>query len=464
MSLLDRTVRSLFVALAVGLGWGIRGDFGHLLGAMYPGAALALGLAFVSGQRSLFLWMPIIAALSALGIGAGGSMSYGILHGYAQSDTLVNYGYGFLTLFLQGSAWGTFGGGLIGLMLERKPMRTGEWLGLLGSVLAGGWFASLIVVTFLGFNINPPRNNTSITFAGAALGQLVWLALNRKPVGLRGALLGYLGFGLGMAGGRLLGNIANVLQTTRLDFTINHWNVMETSCGIIGGFIYTFGMVDRAYPAPPEKENISLASIFGMTYVLGVIPLWHRLSRIRPDEKLEAWAAQFKSFGYAEPDQQAETVLRLIDGVCVLGFVGAVIWMLIHFMRWQRLAAFPVLWLSLVMLLFQNLNALYFWYPRQEKQLNMHNVFWVIFAAMAVYAVLASLVGLRPAKDPEAGGVDAEAPSAWRAWLVGTVVALAAFIFLAGFVNGEQTMKSANTRWPQWTWNQGPFPRDAEQR
>ena len=42
MSLPDRIGRSLFVALAVGLGWGIRGDFGHLVGAMYPGAALAL--------------------------------------------------------------------------------------------------------------------------------------------------------------------------------------------------------------------------------------------------------------------------------------------------------------------------------------------------------------------------------------------------------------------------------------
>src|SRR5271156_3558696 len=134
MSLLDRIGRSLFVALAVGLAWGIRGDFGHLVGAMYPGAILALALAYVSGQRSLFLWMPVIAAASALAIGSGGMMSYGILHGYAQSDTLLNYGYGFVTLFLQGSAWGTFGGGLIGLLLERKPIKTGEWLGLVGSI------------------------------------------------------------------------------------------------------------------------------------------------------------------------------------------------------------------------------------------------------------------------------------------------------------------------------------------
>ena len=69
MSLADRIGRSLFVALAVGLAWGIRGDFGHLVGAMYPGAVLAMALAYVSGQRSLFLWMPVIAAASALAFG-----------------------------------------------------------------------------------------------------------------------------------------------------------------------------------------------------------------------------------------------------------------------------------------------------------------------------------------------------------------------------------------------------------
>ena len=186
----DRTLRSLFVALAVGLGWGIRGDFGHLVGAMYPGAALGLAFAFVSGQRSLFLWMPIIASLSALGIGVGGSMSYGILHGYAQADTPVNYAYGFATLFLQGSAWGTFGGALIGLVLERQPLRTGEWLAWLGSIFIGGWTAAFLIVTVLGFDINPPRNNTSIAFAGAALAQIIYLAASGKTTGLRGARAG----------------------------------------------------------------------------------------------------------------------------------------------------------------------------------------------------------------------------------------------------------------------------------
>ena len=36
--------------------------------------------------------------------------------------------------------------------------------------------------------------------------------------------------------------------------------------------------------------------------------------------------------------------------------------------------------------------------------------------------------------------------------------ALAIVIFLAGIVNNETTMATAGTRWPQWSWSQGPFP------
>jgi hypothetical protein len=451
----DRIGRSLFVALAVGLGWGIRGDFGHLVGAMYPGAALGLGLAYVSGQRSMFLWMPIVAALAAIGIGAGGSMSYGILHGYAQADTLVNYAYGFVTLFLQGSAWGTFGGALVGLVLERKPMRTGEWLGLVGSIFAGGWFVSFFLVDVLGFQINPPRNNSSVIFMGAALGQLVWLALNDKPVGFRGAVLGYIGFGLGMAAGRLLGNVANMLQD-HYDFTINHWNVMEVSCGAIGGFIYCFGMVNRPYPEPPQRENIQFTSVLSILYVLGVIPLWHRLGRIRPAQKLEEWTALLKGYGYEDPEKLANTVLWLIDAVCVLGFVGASIWMVIHFQRRQKLAAFPVLWLSLTMLLFQNLTALYFFYPHRAGYINMHDVFWAMFSLMVLYALVARP---RPIGEPQASEI--EPPFHALPWFAGAIVGVALVIFAAGYVNGPRTMTSANTRWPQWNWTQGPFPREA---
>jgi hypothetical protein len=195
-----------------------------------------------------------------------------------------------------------------------------------------------------------------------------------------------------------------------------------------------------------------------MIYVLGVIPLWHRLSRIRPAEKLEEWAGRLKGYEYADPQALADQVLMLLNGVCVLGFVGVAIWMVIHFLRWQRLAAFPALWLGLMMILFQNVNTLYFWYPRQEKQFNMHTLFWVLWSLMVLYVIVSPLFRPAPAKERAEG--EPEPPFRYVAWFASAVVSLALFIFVAGFVNGEETMKSANTRWPQWVWKEGPFPRD----
>jgi hypothetical protein len=140
----------------------------------------------------------------------------------------------------------------------------------------------------------------------------------------------------------------------------------------------------------------------------------------------------------------------------VLGFVGAGVWMLIHYRRWQQLAWFPVLWLSLTMLLFQNINALYFWYPVDMKRFNMHGLFWGMFAAMVLYVIISPLFKPRPAEElPE---TQAEPAFPYVPLAAGTVVALALFIFAAGFINGEQTMRSANTRWPRWAWTEGPFP------
>jgi len=446
LSLADRILRSLFVSLAVGLGWGIRGDFGHLVGAMFPGAALGMGFAFVSGQKAALKWMPLVGAIGGLGIGLGGTMSYGILHGYAQSDTLINYSYGFFTLVLQGGAWGCFGCALIGLALESKSLRATELVAATAVTLSSGALVYFAVVNLLGFHINPPRSDLSIGYTGGVIGLFAWLVLNRKRMGFKGALFGYLGFGLGMALGRLFANAARLQP-----YPVNHWNIMEVSCGLIGGFIFTFGMLGRKFPDPPEREGHPELAVLGSIYILGMIPTLHRVLRIKPEEKLEQWANALKGYGYQDPYGLSELILTALNTVCILGFVGAGIWIYLHFKKEAGYGAFPILFFSLLMLLFQNLNALYFFYPRQAGTINMHFVFWVLYGSMVLIALLWRF---RDLTEPE----EASEKVRWGRWALGGICVYLLIIVLAGFINGEETMKSANTRFPLWSWRDGPIP------
>ena len=174
---------------------------------------------------------------------------------------------------------------LIGLLLERKPMRTGEWLGLIGSVLFAGWVTSYMIVDVIGFQINPPRNNGSIAFMGAALGQLIWLACNDKPIGLRGAVLGYVGFGMGMTIGRLLGNYANVLQAGPVSRSTTGTSWRRRAALSPASSI---ALAWWAVPIPNRRRRKTFHSsrVYSIIYVLGLIPLWHRLNRIPPATKL----------------------------------------------------------------------------------------------------------------------------------------------------------------------------------
>jgi hypothetical protein len=88
----------------------------------------------------------------------------------------------------------------------------------------------------------------------------------------------------------------------------------------------------------------------------------------------------------------------------------------------------------------------------------MHTLFWVLWGLMVLYVVVSPVFRPAPAKERAEGEPEPSFP--YPAWFAGTAVSLAAFIVIAGFVNGEQTMKSANTRWPRWVWTDGPFPRD----
>lgn len=85
----------------------------------------------------------------------------------------------------------------------------------------------------------------------------------------------------------------------------------------------------------------------------------------------------------------------------------------------------------------------------------MHTVFWLLFVAMAGYVAYREY---REGHSDECDGDEESDRVPWKPW---TAVALSGFLLVvlfAGFINGPITMKNACTRWPVWSWSEGPYP------
>ena len=67
----------LLVGLAMSVGWGIRGDYGHEAGAAIPGALLGLAVCLASGREDWWRRASIMGLCGAIGWAFGGQMSYG---------------------------------------------------------------------------------------------------------------------------------------------------------------------------------------------------------------------------------------------------------------------------------------------------------------------------------------------------------------------------------------------------
>ena len=140
----------------------------------------------------------------------------------------------------------------------------------------------------------------------------------------------------------------------------------------------------------------------------------------------------------------------------MIALIGAVAWLVMYFREEQQFPWLPVLTLTGVMLLFQDFFSLYFYEPRAEHAVDTRTFYWVLFTYMVGFVIYQTL---NSGPEDESVGIDAK--TKFRTWLV-PVIGLLAFVvcvFVSGFVNGDETMKSACTRWPEWEWKQGPFPR-----
>ena len=284
------TVDVLFVALAMSVGWGFRGNYGHEYGAMVPGALVAIAVCLISGREDWYRRIIYFGLFGAVAWAFGGQMSYGIIIGYTKSADLLTVFYGFGALFLIGLIWGGIGAAILGLVviLERIKLTEmifpflmifGVWsvvnifllskygdtepsvfyyydTDIIAAVLALaallitigiqrkvthavslalhitiGWLAGIFLfVTILDWHLSPPRSDNWAGALGVFIGLIIFLMRNKYWAALYASLFVALFSGIGFSTGQLF----QVLGDTT-GIRIDWWKIMEQSFGLIMG-------------------------------------------------------------------------------------------------------------------------------------------------------------------------------------------------------------------------------------
>ncbi len=251
---------------AGGLGWGIRGQYGHETGAMISGVLVGFAILSVVGRHLTWQTIARAVALLAIGVGFGGAETYGQTIGLTQDTPVIGNqaarAWGLLGLFVKGGVWIGLAGAFFGMGLGGKRLPTKEAIlmlaTLMGLWLLGEWvfhtpfdpakrllprlyFSS----TWEWFPENPslkPRLERWGALLLVWLGMLVWRGIVRRDtLALRLGILGFLAGGVGFAGGQCIQSAHAWYpdwfsrQFGRWDPLVNWWNMMEITFGTVWG-------------------------------------------------------------------------------------------------------------------------------------------------------------------------------------------------------------------------------------
>ena len=281
-------------ALAMSVGWGFRGDYGHEAGAMVPGALLGLSICLASGRQDWWQRSTIMAMCGAIGWAFGGQMSYGRVIGFTASSSLPDVTYGYVSLFLIGGLWAGIGAailvlsvtqsrsylesftwplvtlwlvwfamdlsGLTGWLADTWSFNDTDWYAALSALLvaglyaviiphhrqacffivllAVGWVAGYVVLTeLLGLHMTPPRSDNWSGCVGMFIAIVFYLIYRQNRAALKVTLCGFLTGGIGFA----VGDFVNMLGRAQWGpigrFNamqgLDYWKWMEQLFGLI---------------------------------------------------------------------------------------------------------------------------------------------------------------------------------------------------------------------------------------
>jgi hypothetical protein len=311
----------LITGLTLGLGWAIRGHFGHWWGASWAGGMGVIALLLAIGRDDWIKRMPVLALLGAIGWGFGGVMSYGVVIGYCRSAEFFNSTYGYAMLFIIGGLYGFIGGGLFGLGLSTDEKKKVDWMRLLLEMFVIGSLAYWFFIIEMEWLMTPPRDESWAICLGSA-SALAWYQYRSGKINsLRVAIYSGLGGGIGFAFGNFLQTIGSVSG-----LSYNWWNVMEFTLGLFGGIGMTYGVLTSGWSEKVKPNN--RANWITIAILIFVIPAINI----------------FQSFDSEKITQLAERV-KVSDAVGFVGSIQIMVWVLVMFFTlvvfyaWKKITA-----------------------------------------------------------------------------------------------------------------------------
>lgn len=263
---MKKTQILLFTGLILGLGWAIRGHFGHEWGAAWAGSMGGLAIILASRRQDWWNHAPVLALLSAIGWGVGGMMSYGIVIGYCRGIDFGNVAYGYAMLAVIGGLYGCIGGGMLGLGLASHPEKRPQWAALIAEMVAGAWLSWGLLIYQMEWFMTPPRSELWAACLGAAAALLWYLYRNGFFNAARVALFAALGAGFGFS----FGNFIQTLGSSS-GLAYNWWNVMEFTLGLCGGIGMAYAILTATWP--DKGKTSGPGNIAALLALFFVIPL-----------------------------------------------------------------------------------------------------------------------------------------------------------------------------------------------
>ncbi len=328
--------------LAMSVGWGFRGDYGHEAGAMVPGALLGLAICLGAGRQDWWRRASIMALCGAIGWAFGGQMSYGRVIGYTASSSFADVAYGYASLFLIGGLWAGIGSAILTLsvtqprsylerfagplvvlwllwfalditgltdqMAEKWYLHDTDWVAAssalivavlyalirpdsrsacaLIAVLAIGWWGGYLLLTvLLGLHMTPPRSDNWSGCVGLFVALLIYLTRRRDRAAVKMAAFGFLAGGIGFA----IGDFVNMLGRAQwrpigkyeVLQGLDYWKWMEQLFGLVMGLGVAIGFLGRLRTklAPAEEDQASGWLNTVAAVFLFVVMMWSNLHK-----------------------------------------------------------------------------------------------------------------------------------------------------------------------------------------